>query len=183
MSQSSKAISTVLLALAFACVTPAIALANIQDSPKDAAAKIEAADAQVERIASDTSKYLDELDAAIDLAKKGTYGKLAKGAGNKLDESRALIGTLLAGDRDPRSLQDDQRLALFNAHQTIASIINKDDKSRIVCKREQHLGSRLATTECLTVGEREALATHSARETADLQRVTCSPENGNACSK
>ena len=175
MTTTRQAIATLLLALA--CATPAFA----QDV--DTAAKAEKADAQMERIASDTSKYLDELDAAIELAKKGTYGKLPKGGGDKLDQSRALIGTLLADDRDPRTLDRDQRLALFNAHETIRSIVNNDDKSRVVCKREQHLGSRVATTECLTVGEREELASHSARESADLQRTTCSPGETSSCQK
>jgi hypothetical protein len=177
MTTTRQAIASLLLAVA--CVAPAFA----QEPPADPAAQVAKADAQVERIASDTSKYLDELDAAIELAKKGTYGKLPKGAGNKLEDSREFIGKLLAGDRDPRTLDRDQRLALFNAHETIRSIINNDDKSRVVCKREQHLGSRVATTECLTIGEREALASHSARQAADVQRSTCSPGETSICSK
>jgi hypothetical protein len=175
MTTTRPAIASLLFALA--CAAPAFA----QDG--DTAAKVEQADAQVERIASDTEKYLDELDAAIDLAKKGTYGKLPKGAHSKLDESREFIGTLLKGDADPRQLPDDQRLALYNAHETIRSIINNDDKSRIVCKKEQHLGSRMATTECLSIGEREALAKQSASETADILRSTCSPGETSACAK
>ena len=176
MTTTRQALAVSLL-LALACATPAFA----QDV--DTSAKVEKADAQVERIASDTEKYLDELDAAIDLAKKGTYGKLPKGASAKLDESRAFIGTLLQGDADPRELQHDQRLALYNAHETIRSIINSDDKSRVVCKREQHLGSRVATTECLTIGEREAIARQSASTTADVLRTTCSPGETSACSR
>jgi hypothetical protein len=169
----------VALLFALASATPAFA----QQTGTDDQAKVDAADAQVERIASDTSKYLDELDTAIDLAKKGTYGKLPKGAAAKLDEARDAIGKLLAGDRDPRTLEHDQRLALFNAHETIAAIVNNDDKSRVVCKREQHLGSRVATTECLTIAEREEIALRSSRDTADLQRTTCSPGETSRCAK
>ena len=176
MTLTRHAIASLLFA--FACATPALA----QDTPTDTAVQIEKADAQIESIANDTSKYLDELDVAIDLAKKGTYGKLPKGAHNKLDASRSLIGDLLAGDRDPRTLERDQRLAVYNAHETIRSIINKDDKSRVVCKREQHLGSRVATTECLTIGEREQMARYSSRQAADVQRTTCSPGETSSCS-
>jgi hypothetical protein len=177
MTTTRNNIATLLLALA--CAMPAFA----QQPPAQEPASVDKADAQVERIASDTEKYLDELDAAIGFAKKGVYGKLPKGAAGKLDDARDLIGKLLAGDRDPRTLEHDQRLALYNAHETIASIVNNDDKSRVVCKREQHLGSRVATTECLTIGEREDLASRSANETADLQRTTCSPGETSRCSK
>jgi hypothetical protein len=177
MTTTRNTLASLLFALA--CATPAFA----QQTPAEEPASGEKADAQVERIASDTEKYLDELDTAIGLAKKGVYGKLPKGASAKLDESRDLIGKLLDGDRDPRSLEHDQRLALYNAHETIAAIVNNDDKSRVVCKREQHLGSRVATTECLTIGEREELATRSSSETADLQRTTCSPGETSRCAK
>jgi hypothetical protein len=168
--------------LALACATPAIALAMANNPLPESQATIEQADAQLDRIATNTGKYLFELDRAIDLAKKGTYGKLPKGSFARLDEARGLIGDLLKGDIDPRTLPHDQRLALYNAHSTIESIINRDDKSRVVCKREQHLGSRVATTECLTIGEREDLAWHSSQSTADLMRTTCVQGETSRCS-
>jgi hypothetical protein len=167
--------------LSLACASQAFAYANTP--PPEAQVNLEAADAEIDRISSNTSKYLHELDRSIELARKGTYGKLPKGASARLSEARDLIGDLLKGDRNPRDLPHDQRLALYNAHSTIESIINNDDKSRVVCKREQHLGSRVATTECLTIGEREELAWHSSQETADLIRNVCNPGEGNPCSK
>ena len=167
--------------LALACASPAFAKAN--DPLPQPQATLEQADAGIEAIASNTGKYLFELDRAIELGKKGTYGKLPKGASARMDAARDLIGDLLKGDVDPRSLPDDQRIAIFNAHSTIESILKRDDKSRVVCTREQHLGSRMATTECKTIGEREELAWHSSRETADLIRTVCSPGEGNPCSK
>jgi hypothetical protein len=171
----------IVLALALACAAPAFAYAN--NPLPESQANIEQADAEIDRIATDTGKYLFELDRAIDLARQGTYGKLPKGATTRLDEARDEIGRLLKDDVDPRKLPDEQRLAIFNAHSTIESIIKRDDKSRVVCKREQHLGSRLPTTECLTVGEREAIAWHSAQDTADLLRTTCSPGETSQCSR
>jgi hypothetical protein len=166
-------------ALALACNAQAFANNPLPESQ----ATIEQADAQLDRIATDTGKYLHELDRSIELAKQGVYGKLPKGASSRLDEARDFIGGLLKGDIDPRTLPHDQRLALYNAHSTIASIINRDDKSRVVCKREQHLGSRVATTECLTIEEREEMAMRSSRDTADLIRTACVPGENNPCTK
>ena len=168
-----------LLALAFA--GPALS----DDPPAAATASTDAAkaDAKAEEISADSDKYLGELDEAIKFAKQGQYGKLPKGASDRLDALRGTIGTLLDGGQDPRALEPEQRLALFNAHQEIESIIKKDDKSRMVCTRDAEPGSRLAKTSCLSVGEREERAREAARGTHSMQNNVCTPGPGNACTK
>jgi hypothetical protein len=163
-----------LIALAFA----APVAANIDDRPV-----AERADAQVARIASDTEKYLAELDQAISLAHAGQYGKLPRGSGERLSELRGEIGALLKDGVDPRTLAPEQRLALFNAHQELEAIIKKDDKSRMVCTREAETGTRLTKTQCMTVGEREERARMAQRGTESMQQNVCTPGPGNLCSK
>ena len=143
----------------------------------------ERADAQAERISADTGKYLDELDHTIKLAIDGQYGKLPKGSGDRLTQAREEIGALLKGDVDPRTLPPEQRIALFNAHQTIESIVRKNDKDRVVCTREAQLGTRVTTTQCLTVGEREERARAAQRGTESIQRSVCTPGPGNSCTQ
>jgi hypothetical protein len=170
--------STLPLLLALALSSVAFAQDPPAVSPDTAKA-----DAQAERIANDTAKYLAELDESIKLAREGQYGKLPRGSGDRLAALRLNIGELLRGDVDPRTLPQEQRLALFNAHQEIESIIKKDDKSRMVCTREADTGSRIAKTECMTVGEREERAQMAARGTESMQRNVCTPGPGNACTK
>jgi hypothetical protein len=133
------------------------------------------ADAQVEKMSVDLAKYIGEIDRAIALAKAGGYGRLERGSEARLAESRQVIGDLLKDVRDPRELPPDQRIALFNAHQTIESILNKQDKDRVVCTRERKTGSRVGVTECLTVAEREERAKISQSMTRDQQRTSCAP--------
>ena len=153
------------------------------DPPADTRPVGEQADAQAEAISGDTDKYLQELDRAIHLAKEGQYGKLPRGASERLATLRMTIGDLLAGGVDPRTLPPDQRLALFNAHEEIEGIIKKNDKSRMVCTREAEIGSRVTKTSCMTVGEREERARMAQRGTESMQRNVCTPGPGNACSK
>jgi hypothetical protein len=141
------------------------------------------ADAQVEKISADLAKYIGEIDRAIAMAKSGGYGKLERGSEARLAEARQTIGELLKDVRDPRDLPPDQRIALFNAHETIESVINKQDKNRVVCTRERKTGSRVATTECLTVAEREERNRISQAITRDSQRMTCSPGETSICSR
>jgi len=171
MNISKTLAAAVLLAVAFN------ASANVQDS-----AQATRADAQVDKIASNVAKYIAEIDRAIELAKEGGYGKLQRGSEARLASARETIGTLLRDVADPRELPVDKRLELFNAHETIASIIQHQDKNRVVCTRERKTGSRLGTTECLTVGEREERAKVSAELARDTQRVMCSPGETSTCS-
>jgi hypothetical protein len=170
MNKRNTLATALLLAVAFAA--PAFA----QDSAQAAA------DAQVDKIATNVAKYIAEIDRAIALAKTGGYGKLQRGSEARLVAARETIGALLKDVSDPHELSDDKRLALFNAHETIASILKHQDKSRVVCTREKKTGSRLGTTECLTVGEREERARVSADLARESQRMTCSPGETSSCS-
>ena len=161
--------------LAFALAAPAIAL----EDPS----VVQRADATVERISGDLAKYIGEIDRAIAMAKEGQYGKLKRGSEARLTEARQVIGNLLQNVSDPRELKPEQRIALFNAHEEINAIINKQDKGRVVCTRERKTGSRLSTTECLTVGEREERARVAQAGTNAFQRAVCTPGEGNSCTQ
>lgn len=173
---------TALLAglLAFAAVGfSAAATANV--GGEDANTIAARADAQVDKISANLAKYIGEIDRAIAMAKEGGYGHLERGSEAKLAAAREEIGRILNGVSDPHQLPADQRIALFNAHQTIESVINKQDKNRVVCTRERKTGSRLGTTECLTVGEREERAKISATMARDAQRFNCASGDTQTC--
>jgi hypothetical protein len=173
------ALASALLAIAFASQAFGYAQQSTPSDPKLAAR----ADEQVEKIATNLAKYIGEIDRAIAMAKDGQYGKLQRGSEARLSNARQTIGDLLHDVSDPRQLSPDQRIELFNAHQEIASIINHQDKSRVVCTRERKTGSRLSTTECMTVGEREERARIASLGTQSMQQNVCTPGEGNACTR
>jgi hypothetical protein len=168
MNKRNTLLSAVLLALAFAAPTFAQSLEQ-------------RADAQVEKIASNMPKYIGEVDRAIEMAKTGGYGKLQRGSEARLARARATIGDLLRDVSSPRDLNPQQRIELYNAHEEIASILQHQDKNRVVCTRERKTGSRLNVTECLTVGEREERARISAELAKEAQRSLCSPGETSTC--
>ena len=169
-----------LLAFASAGFAANVSAGSIEEQGSTVAAR---ADAQVEKISSNLAKYIGEIDRAIEMAKEGGYGKLQRGSEARLAEARQTIGDLLKDVSDPRDLPADKRIALFNAHQTIESIINKQDKDRVVCTRERKTGSRMGITECLTVAEREERAKISATMAREQQRSTCAPGETSACGR
>jgi len=174
MNQRNTLATALLLAVAFCA--PAFA----QAPPADTTVR---ADAQVEKIAVDMAKYIGEIDRALAMAKDGGYGKLERGSEARLTRARQTIGDLLQNVSDPRTLPPDQRIELFNAHEEIATILHHQDKARVVCTRERKTGSRLSTTECLTVGEREERARISSELARETQRELCVPGETSSCAK
>ena len=142
----------------------------------------ERADAQAESIA-DTEQYLASIDQALELASKGEYGRLKRGSEEKLQAARDRIAVLLKGHASARELRPDDRIAVFNAQEVIKSIIQNQDKDRMVCRREAPTGSRIPTTECLTVGEREDRGRAASEGTAKVLREVCVPGEANPCGR
>lgn len=167
--------------LAVSCAAfGATASANVGEDQNTVAQR---ADAQVDKISANLAKYIGEIDRAIAMAKAGGYGKLERGSEARLAAARKEIGDLLRNVSDPHELSPEQRIALFNAHQVIETVINKQDKDRVVCTRESKTGSRVGVTECLTVAEREERAKISAMNTRDQQRMTCSTGETSSCGR
>lgn len=69
------------------------------------------------------------------------------------------------GDAGMAALTEDQRLRLFNLQEQANVILtNAAEDSRLVCRRERKVGTRLATTECMTVAQRRQAQEHAQRQ-------------------
>ncbi len=56
------------------------------------------------------------------------------------------------------ALSEDQRLKVYNDQELVNAILTRaGEDSRVVCKREKSVGTRLASTQCLTVAQRRKL--------------------------
>jgi hypothetical protein len=140
----------------------------------------ERANAQAEKI-DDVKDYVTGVNDAVELAKAGEYGKIKRRDLERLEESASQINTLLHGQQSALDLPLDERIELYNAQEAITSILRNDQKNRMVCRRVANTGTRIPTTECLTVAQREARA-KGARASADkLPRPTCIPGQGAGC--
>lgn len=163
--------------LALSCMLAVTSLshASISTSMNDS---VQArADARVNRI-TDAAKFVSEVDTSVEMARNGGYGKLPRGSVKRLEQAQEAINDLLDGHASARELPPQERVALYNAQETITSILRNDDKNRVICKREAATGSRLTKTECMTVAQREARARASAEMTSRTQRGVIYPGEG-----
>lgn len=176
----------------FTCVVLIVAAASLAacTTTKPVAAKPVATDTQGPGAArsdaqaessTEASQYLATVDHTLALARKGEYGRLERGSEEKLKAARDRIADLLEGHASASELRPDDLIALQNAEAAIKSIIDNQDKDRMVCAREAGLGTRITRTECLTVGEREARGRGAMEVTEKVQREGCIPTVDNPC--
>ena len=127
--------------------------------------------------------WLDEIDDTLALARDGTYGRLKRGSMIQAESARDKIAKLLEGHENAMELPPEERIELYNAQETIVAMIRSDDKGRMVCKKEIRLGSRMPTTECLTVAQREEKARGARDGANDTLRNVCVLGEGQPCSR
>lgn len=140
------------------------------------------ADAEARKI-TDAEAFLDEIDETLAMAREGTYGPLKKGSMVQAESARDKIARLLEGHENAMELQPDERIELYNAQETIVAMVRNEDKDRMVCKKEIRLGSRMPTTECLTVAQREEKARGARAGANDSLRNVCVPGEGQPCAR
>lgn len=134
--------------------------------------KQQAADAAVAKI-GDPARYLADKRAQVAAAKEGKFGKLAPGDLRRLDDAERDIARLVSGRESLSDLDQEDRVTVYNAQETITSIASGKRHSRLVCKQRQLSGTRLKTTQCMTA-EEDAARTREAREaTRNAQRDMC----------
>jgi hypothetical protein len=168
-----------LIFLAGLLAMSSLALASV-DGQEPSGTLAARAQASAEAI-TDARAFVLEVEQAVEMAGKGEYGRLKRGTMARIERARDTIRTLLDGHAHALELTPAERIELFNAQELITSSLNHDDKRRMVCKREPTIGSRVATTECLTVEERERRAAVARNSAQKVMRDVCYPGPGNRC--
>ena len=130
---------------------------------------------------TEAQAYLAKIDHTLAMAANGQYGTLKRGSAKKLQVERDLIASILAVRPTVADLSPDEALKIQNAEDGITSILRSEEKDRMVCTREAKTGTRFATTECMTVAQREARSNSAAEATDNVQRNVCVAGEGNNC--
>ena len=110
--------------------------------------------------------YLRDMRVTVELAQKGEYGKLTSAERKTLARSYARLGALLDGHDTPAELPLEERIALYNAQEAIVAIVERHPRDTMICRRKKSTGTRIPSTECLTIAQREARA-RASREAMD----------------
>lgn len=96
-----------------------------------------------------------------------------------IDVKFAEMDALFAQSGSVEDMKEDAKIRLFNAQETINSILTQRDGDRMICKREAIIGSHVRTDFCHTYRDEMAKAEVSRKALQDWQAVRCT--GGKAC--
>ena len=164
---------TFIFALAFSSCFTSIQCVNAASNSAPAASSAPAI--------VDAKAFIAEIDNSIRLARSGEYGRMTPGRLARMSSARNKIVALLKDHASATDLEDEDRVEVYNQQEIILSAMRSADKDRIVCKRVAAIGTRLAQTECMTVGQREARAKRAREDVDNMRRNLCFPGEGSAC--
>lgn len=133
--------------------------------------------------ATDPMQQIPQTLKALEEAKAGKYGKLRSDDKHRLAAADREIQSLLQGNRDLSTLDEQERTRLFNAQETILAIVSGLNRSQLVCTYRQNVGTRLRTKHCTTRDMAEAQKRAAKDATHALQSSMCVPGEGNPCSR
>ena len=96
----------------------------------------------------------------------GRFAYVEAGERTTINTSLARMRDLLAGKRTLAELDEDERVAVFNAQAQINAILTRRDGERMICERRAMVGSHRKETVCETYADKMARIKDS-RDTMD----------------
>ena len=93
----------------------------------------------------------------------GMTGSLTPEEVAEVKRQQDVMFTALDGVDSIEALDDDSRLEVYNAQQTINGIITKNVANTPICRRESTLGSHRQRTVCMTPSQRAEAADNARR--------------------
>lgn len=120
---------------------------------------------------------------SLEEAKAGKYGKLRSEDKHRLNDADEEIQALTAGNRDLRTLNEQERTRLFNAQETIMAIVGGMKNGQLVCTYRQNAGTRFKTKQCVTRDIAEAQRKAGRDATRTIQDTICYAGEGMKCGR
>lgn len=133
--------------------------------------------------ATDPMQQIPATLKALEDAKAGEYGKLRADDQQQLDAADREIRLLTSEHDDLSNLDQQERMRLFNAQETIMAIVSGLKRNQLVCTYRANSGTRFKTKHCMTREMADAMKKAAKDTTHNVQNPMCVPGEGNSCSR
>jgi hypothetical protein len=90
-----------------------------------------------------------------------------------IEQKLGEIETLFTQYDSIANMKQDQKVQLFNAQDTVNSILTHRDRDRVICKNEAPLGSHIPVTSCHTYGQEEDARHETHNQLDEWKRLGC----------
>src|SRR4051812_6872543 len=107
-------------------------------------------------VKADTKDAFEKVAASVreGMESGGRYEYVKPAEQQTIEKKLTEMGTIFdqAGG-SVANMKEDQKIALFNAQETVNSILTLRDRDRVICKKEAPVGSHIPVTSCHTYGQ------------------------------
>lgn len=116
-----------------------------------------AAPATADRAAT-IEEYLNFQQQVRANIEDGVYGRMSADEIELIAGSQQTLDRLLRGKSSIDELNEDERMAVYNAQEAIIAVLTDTVDNRPICRRRHTVGSHRPVTECFTPRERRELS-------------------------
>ena len=119
-------------------------------------------------VKADTREVFEQLADNVrrEMSPGGKYEYIKPDEKPKVDKALADMTRLFEEHDTVAAMTQDQKVALFNAQETVNSILTLRDRDRVICQNKPPLGSHIPQTSCHTYAQ-EVEARQGARKMMD----------------
>jgi hypothetical protein len=118
---------------------------------------------------------------ALDAAKAGKYGKLRTDERQRLEAAGREIEQLMGSNTDLANLNEQERIRLFNAQETVMGIVGNQQRTQLVCTYRAQAGTRFRTKHCVTRDIADAQRRAAREDLRGMQNPLCPYGEGGGC--
>jgi hypothetical protein len=119
-------------------------------------------------------------DVRSEMEGGGRYEYVKPDERKTVDAKLTEMSALFEQSGSVANMKEDQKIALFNAQETVNSILTKRDRDRVICKKEAPIGSHIPVTTCHTYGQEEDARLATRKQLSDWKQAPCVGDNA-AC--
>jgi len=132
-------------------------------------------------VKADTKEAFDEVAKSVreGMESGGRYEYVKPTEKTTIEKNLTEMDALfVAAGGTVAGMKEEQKIALFNAQETVNSILTLRDRDRVICKKEAPVGSHIPIVQCHTYGQAEDAKRGTEKQMADWKRAQCS---GSGC--
>jgi hypothetical protein len=118
---------------------------------------------------------------ALEAARAGKYGKLRADERQRLEAAGRQIELLVARHSDLADLDNQERIQLFNAQETVMGIVADKQRTELVCTYRAQAGTRFRAKHCVTRDLADAQRKAAKDNLRGMQNPLCPYGEGGGC--
>ena len=132
---------------------------------------------------ADTKEKFAQVEEHVrdEMKPGGKYEYVKEGERFTIDQKLKEMDALFATSDTVQGMTENDRIALFNAQETVNSILQQRDRDRVICKKEAPIGSHIPVTTCFSYGQQQDASKTSHKLMDSWSRTQCGNNGNGSC--